>query len=452
MASRRIGQGAVFEDKGRPGYWIVRRVIHDTQGKPMKDALGKPAPRLQVRVQGKTETAAARLAKPMLDAKEAEWRDLNAGGGEALTFAQWAEQWLADRSRELKPATTRGYRSLLDRHVLPAIGHLRLQDITPTTVRALVEKVAKSPSAQGQAKRDNPVMGAPLGPSGYNAALRMVKTCLAHAVSMGHIKSNPAEAIKSRKVKRATSDESAPLTPDEAYAIFPALDDQPLGSLFQALILTGCRVSELLGLERSRVTDVIRLDWQLFAPTWEHGCGGACREGRRGADCPHRTWTPPEDQEVRDLPRLDGGDFPDVAGVLIRPKTTSSIRTRPNTGLLATVLADAMQGPSAYGLVWEQSSMRKGREWVRPLSAGRVLEVWGQVSEALNVRPGIPVHGFRHTYTDIASDAGIDLGRVADMIGHASPKMTRYYMSPEQSRRDATVHAQYEAQFTQREQ
>jgi integrase len=51
-----------------------------------------------------------------------------------LTFGQYAQQWLA--VRDLKVRTAAHYRDLLDKHLLPAFGHLPIAAITADDVRA----------------------------------------------------------------------------------------------------------------------------------------------------------------------------------------------------------------------------------------------------------------------------------------------------------------------------
>lgn len=64
------------------------------------------------------------------------------GAAQALTVNLYAEQWLTTRSRTanhgrgLAPRTAAEYRRYLDRHILPALGALRLQDVTRQTIEA----------------------------------------------------------------------------------------------------------------------------------------------------------------------------------------------------------------------------------------------------------------------------------------------------------------------------
>ncbi|WP_163544614.1 N-terminal phage integrase SAM-like domain-containing protein [Occultella kanbiaonis] len=54
---------------------------------------------------------------------------------DALTLAEWAEQWLEDLAAnpERSPSTVLSYRSVLRTHVLPELGATRLVDLRPGT-------------------------------------------------------------------------------------------------------------------------------------------------------------------------------------------------------------------------------------------------------------------------------------------------------------------------------
>ena len=55
------------------------------------------------------------------------------------TFAAYANQWLISYAQHLcKDSTIHGYRAVITHHLLPALGHLTLKEITRERVRELV--------------------------------------------------------------------------------------------------------------------------------------------------------------------------------------------------------------------------------------------------------------------------------------------------------------------------
>ena len=64
----------------------------------------------------------------------------------STTLAVYAEGWLA--GRDLRPRTRALYRGLLDRHILPGLGALPLDALTPFVVRRWHEQTAVGPDGQ----------------------------------------------------------------------------------------------------------------------------------------------------------------------------------------------------------------------------------------------------------------------------------------------------------------
>jgi integrase len=84
--------------------------------------------------------ALAWLAGVQTDIRRGAWTDPVAA---ATTLADFARQWLAGRS-DIR-ATTRGhYRYLLDRHILPALGHQQLARLTAADVRRWYHDLGRS--------------------------------------------------------------------------------------------------------------------------------------------------------------------------------------------------------------------------------------------------------------------------------------------------------------------
>lgn len=111
--------------------------------------------------------------------------------------------------------------------------------------------------------------------------------------------------------------------------------------------------------------------------------------------------------------------------VLMRHKTAKKTR-KPRTIVLAPALIKM--------LVWMWRHFRplspyvflneRGNPWTRPALALRMMR--------LRDRTGLPksckMYGLRHCYGTEAIKAGVDLVSVSELMGHASTKMTEYYL------------------------
>lgn len=147
-----------------------------------------------------------------------------------LTFADYAEQWLAHR--ELKDRTREDYRKLLDQHLLPAFGPMGLSAITGDVVRAWH--------------------------AGFNAhtpTLRahcygLLRTIVGTAIGDGHLSANPCVIRGAGSTKRAHKIRPASLS--ELEKITAAMPER-----YQAMVLLASwcalRFGELTELRRSDI-------------------------------------------------------------------------------------------------------------------------------------------------------------------------------------------------------
>src|SRR5262249_38497235 len=69
------------------------------------------------------------------------------------TFKQYAEQWLTETiAPHRKPRTEHYYRTVLERHVWPALGAVPITDIKPAQIRALIAQKLQAGAARNTVK------------------------------------------------------------------------------------------------------------------------------------------------------------------------------------------------------------------------------------------------------------------------------------------------------------
>lgn len=67
------------------------------------------------------------------------------------TLSDFVDLWVQDYGeKHLAPKTLARYKELLDKRILPAIGHLRLDKIKPMTINRLINNIAESPRLDGK--------------------------------------------------------------------------------------------------------------------------------------------------------------------------------------------------------------------------------------------------------------------------------------------------------------
>ena len=166
-----------------------------------------------------------------------------------------------------KPAAIRGYEYTLRKHVLPRVGHLRLEEIRPQDVQRLVDALVERKCA----------------PATIDAALTPLRALDRRAVARGEVTNKPTLRIEKPavrcKVRRVAS-------PAEAATLLAALEppDRPLWAV---AMYAGLRRGELVGLRWEDVdlaTGVIqvRRGWDAV----EGEIAPKSRQGRRDAPIP----------------------------------------------------------------------------------------------------------------------------------------------------------------------
>jgi integrase len=146
------------------------------------------------------------------------------------TFETFAEIWLRDAG--LAESTIAMRKSILDRDVIPAFGKRKLEEVTPSQVMALCEKI-KGRGAPATAVH----------------AREIIQQVYRHAKSRGLKVENPADGVKASAIASFKPRERA-LSPKEIQTFFTVLDT--VGTLptlklaTKFILLTMCRKGELL--------------------------------------------------------------------------------------------------------------------------------------------------------------------------------------------------------------
>lgn len=161
---------------------------------------------------------------------------------ENMTFREYAEIWLEDHAeRNLQPKTITGYKSILERRILPELGGMRISKITPLEVNRFYSKMAalkKVPNSRSHGTLSNRTL------RHYHVLLNKMMT---DAVQLGIIKENPTARVSAPRVK------PKPLEMEDSSIEELLLAIQKEELRYRALVLltlgTGMRLGEVTGLE-----------------------------------------------------------------------------------------------------------------------------------------------------------------------------------------------------------
>ena len=151
----------------------------------------------------------------------------------------WRESWV----HRCKPSTIRWRDAHLESRLLPEFGGMRLDRVTPTMVQRWFDDYSRA------------------SPGNANHCLQTLRQAFNHAISCGHVASNPARSIRPNPRKKITRF----LSRDELSRLHRILDRHDGArrttasqrcqiDIIRLLILSGCRKNEIVRLRRDEVS------------------------------------------------------------------------------------------------------------------------------------------------------------------------------------------------------
>jgi integrase len=289
------------------------------------------------------------------------------------TISQYLKVWI-DRQKRLAPKTYQTYRGLVDNHIIPGIGTVRLVKLLPSHVQRLVDDRAKY-----------------LSPRSVEQMRAVLRKALNDAMKDEKIERNVAQLVD---LPEKDDHEIAPLTPRQTRTLLEKIRGDDLEALYITAIACGLRQSELLGLR------------------WEYQHDG---EPVRDVDFERGTLT------VRYALHRVGGKW-----VFRPPKTKKSRRTIALPEIAASALRahqreqeknlEATKVKNKYGLVFT----RKNGEPVWGTSERKRLQRILKDAELPQQR----FHDLRHLSASLMAAQGVPLKDVSATLGHSQIGIT----------------------------
>ncbi|WP_018349166.1 site-specific integrase [Longispora albida] len=349
---RAKGEGSIYQ-RSSDGLWVAAIDVGYVAGKRQR-AVGY----------GATQEEAIEERDRIRDQKKAGL-DLTK---KPKTVADWLDEWLLIKAEEERsPSTLDRYRSVVDVHLRPGLGSVRLDKLTAKRIRQFL--------------------------AGYKGKRSPATILKIHAVLRAALSGAMAEDLLTRNVAKSVTpgggsrDERRALTPDEAKTFLRAIKGDRLESVFLLAIATGLRRSELLGLRWSDVD----LDGEAL-------------------------WV--RQKLIRSSQGLTIGS----------PKTHRSKRPIPlqRVGLLALRRQKARLAEErlAAGEAWKPEY-----DLVFPNTLGKPMEPRNvnRRFEKYRAAAGLDwldLHDLRHAFATFLLDAGEELRTVMDLLGHSTIRLT----------------------------
>lgn len=302
-------------------------------------------------------------------------------GVSTVTFGEYAKKWMEGHvASNLKESSQRGYKGILDTHILPKFRRRLLVEITREEIKELCFEKMRTGRVKPK-KVDDETMDATLSPRSVSYITRTLSAIFTHAMEDGIITANPA-ARPGRFLKTGDRrDKIDFLTPKEGRALLDAARAH-YPRAFPLLLMamrTGLRQGEIIALQWGDI------DWK-----------GKFFEVRRS----------------------------NYMGNLTTPKSGKGRRV-DMSDQLAAVLTDHKRIVAAEAL----KAGRAFPAWVFPSHEGTPLES-GNVRRSLSLclkKAGmrhLRFHDLRHSFASYLIANGESLAYVKEQMGHASIQIT----------------------------
>lgn len=304
--------------------------------------------------------------------------------------ADWLAYWVdtVAPGNGVRDRTLSGYRGVIRRYLVPALGHHKLQDLRAEHVEALhtwMRTLDKSRTGKGRGT-------GPLSETTIKQAHMVLRSALADALARGKVVRNVAAVVRAPK---AADNPHEKLSKADAKAVLKhATSERDLCRLVCALVL-GVRQSEALGLTWA--------DYEVIGDS--HIL--AIDEG---------------------MHRIDGKLTPtDV-------KSRSSHRRLPLPDKVRPIFrAWREKTTDPHGYIFPGAS-GKG-----PEDSRRDWQTWTDALGRAGV-PHVPLHGARGSAASLLADMGVTDWMIAEILGHSQVVITRrHYIEGTEERHQAAL-------------
>lgn len=298
--------------------------------------------------------------------------------GKAVKFEAFCEEWFEEYAKPNLRNTTYERLLQLRERIYKAIGHLRMDKITPRQIQAFVHTLSKDGA--------NERTGGALAPKTIRHYLSLISDVFSYAIKMGVASDNPCSKVTIPKVEQK---EKQIYTTEEVTRLLSLLNSEPLKYrvFFTLAIYSGFRRGELLGLEwkdidfANRIISVRRTSCY----TAEKGIYTDTTKTKRS----QRTIKFPLEimELLRDFKEEQDGEMLKFGSKWVE---TDRLFTKWN--------GEPMNNQTPYG-------------WLKEFCEKNDLPFYG-------------IHSFRHLFCSLLVNQGVDIVTVSGALGHSAVSTT----------------------------
>jgi len=294
-----------------------------------------------------------------------------------ITLGEYlSDRWLPAIEDTVRPTTFDGYRRHVRLYIVPVLGRVPLQALTPDQLSTLYRQLRVCGGRNGR----------PLSPASVARVHATAHRALRDAVNWGYLLRNPAAVAMKPKQRSAGSLEMRTWTAAELRAFLEYLREDRLYAAWRLAATTGMRRGEVLGLR------------------W---CDVDLAAGRVAV---RQTVTEAGTTLVFGEPKTGRG------------KRNIALDTETVAALRAWRKLQAEER-LAWGAAWQDTGMvftREDGSMIRP----NTWSFWFKRHLRMSDLPQIRFHDLRHTHASLALLAGVPAKVVSERLGHATVAFT----------------------------
>jgi integrase len=290
--------------------------------------------------------------------------------GPQQKVGDFLNRWLEEvQHPKIEDSTYVTYRTYLDVHVLPALGHIQLQKLTPQHVQSFYTRLPKEGLALSTVKNIH----------------SLLHGALDNAVRWNLVSRNVCDIVSPPSSEKH---EARFLTPDEARRLLEAVKGHRLEALITLALATGMRRGELLGLRWQDIDlEKHRLQVRRSMRRLGRGYGVKASGGKT-----------PKSRRLIVLPNF-------VVKVLIQHRELQ-------------VAARQLKGDA-----WEENGLVFPNGYGRFLDQGQLHVMFHKVLKKAGL-PDIRFHELRHSAASFLLSMGVHPKVVQEIPGHSTISMT----------------------------
>jgi integrase len=284
-----------------------------------------------------------------------------------LTLAEHLHNWLEGYCKtSCSQRTYDGYQSIIEQHLIPALGHIRLKNLHPQAIQKYYGQACER-----------------LSPLTVHHHHRVLSQSLKYAVRQGYLGRNPAEMVDPPSPRRKPM---RTMTPGEVETLLDLAKDSAYYPAIYTALSTGLRQAELLGL-RWRDVDLDMLSISVSQVLYK----------RRGV-CQFK-----------------------------EPKTSHSRRRVAMTPKLATYLRGYRAEREGLSLLLGKpltlDSLVFANVDGKPIDPGVLSHAFGKMARQAGLN-GVRFHDLRHTFASLMLLRGAKPKVISEALGHSSVAFT----------------------------